>query len=164
MSAPNASSSSALISFTQDIDYTKTEGFKQFKVLYNHKNTHATHNNPRGAYPWAEDIYQATKGPGCSGRTFDSLSLQDFIKTGAVATCHHLKQLSLALYYTAQMHCCTQKWDKQDDQGPGSDIVNTSPQLVGVMGTGLYHSMANVQMMVSAILVLSESTIIDTFQ
>ena len=39
MSAPNASSSSSqLVSFAQDIDYTRTEGFKQFKARYNVKN------------------------------------------------------------------------------------------------------------------------------
>ena len=75
MSAPNASSSSALVSFTQDVDYTQTEGFKWFKALYNCKNTRAAHNDPRGAYPQAEYIYQAAKGLGCSQHTFNSLSL-----------------------------------------------------------------------------------------
>ena len=156
MSAPNASSST-LISFSQDVDYTKTEGFKRFKASYNHKNACAAHNNPRGAYPQAKDVYQAAKGPGCSQWTFNGLSLQDFIEMGAVAAHHHLKHLSLALYYTAQIRQCTQKWDKRDDQDLGSDVVDTCCQLVGVMGTGLYHSMANIQMMVSVVLVLNGS-------
>ena len=157
MSAPNASSSSALVAFAQDIDYTKMEGFKRFKASYNRKNAWATCNNPCGAYPQAEDIYQAAKGPGCSQRTFDGLSLQDFIETGAVAACCHLKRLSLAPYYTVQMHHCTQKWDKRDDQGPGLDVIDTCCQLVGVISTGLYHSMADVQMTVSAVLALDGS-------
>ena len=149
MSAPNASSStSSLITFAQDIDYTRMEGFKRFKASYNHKNMRAAHNNPRGAYPQAKDVHQAAKGPGCSQRSFDGLSLQDFIKTGAVAAHCRLKCLFLVPYYAAQMRCCTQKWDKHDDQGPGSEVVNTCQQLVRVVGTGLYHSMADVQMTV----------------
>ena len=155
MSAPNASSSSsALVSFTQDVDYTRTEGFKRFKASYNRKNARVACNNPRGVYPHAEDIYQATKGLGCSQQSFNGLSLQDFIETGAVAAHCRLKCLSLTPYYAAQMWCCTQKWDKCDNQGPGSEVVDTCCQLVGVVGTGLYHSMANVQMTVSAILAL----------
>ena len=85
MSVANASSSSsALISFAQDVNYTRTEGFKRFKASYNVKNAHATYNNPKGAYPQAEDIYQAAKGPGCSMQTFDGLSLDDFISAGSV--------------------------------------------------------------------------------
>ena len=39
MSTPVASSSSStLVSYAQDIDYTRTEGFKQFKAKYNVKN------------------------------------------------------------------------------------------------------------------------------
>ena len=41
MSAPNASSSSQLVSFAQDVDYTCTEGFKQFKMRYNVKKAKA---------------------------------------------------------------------------------------------------------------------------
>ena len=108
-------------------------------------------------------MYQAAKGPGCSQQSFDSLSLQDFIKTGAIAAHRRLKHISLALYYAAQMQQCTQKWDKHDDQGAGSEIVNTCWQLVGVVGTGLYHSMADVQMTVSAVLALAGVTITDTF-
>ena len=139
MSAPNASSSSALISFAQDVDYTQMEGFKCFKATYNHKNAYVACNDPQGLYPRAEDVYQAAKGPGCSQWTFNSLSLQDFIKTGAMAACRCLKCLSLAPYYAAQMQRCTQKWDKCDDQGPGSDVVDTCWQLIGVVGTSVAH-------------------------
>ena len=67
MSAANtSSSSSALISFAQDVNYTRMEGFKKFKAAYNRKNACATCNDPRGSYPQAKDIYQAAKGPGCS--------------------------------------------------------------------------------------------------
>ena len=67
MSAPNASSSSSqLVSYAQDVDYTCTEGFKQFKVRYNVKNARAACNNPNGVYPSAETIYQAIKGLGCT--------------------------------------------------------------------------------------------------
>ena len=149
MSAPNASSSSSqLISYAQDVDYTCTEGFKQFKVRYNVKNTKATCNNPNGIYPSAETIYQAVKGPGCTLQSFDSLSLDDFISSGAVAARHCLKRLSLAPYYAAQMKCCTQKWDHQDDQGLSSEAINMCWQLVGIVSTGIYHSMANIQYMV----------------
>ena len=68
---------------------------------------------------------------------------------GSVTAHCHLKHLSLAPYYTAQMRRCMQKWDKHDDQGPGSDVIDTCWQLVRVVGTGLYHSMADVWMMVS---------------
>ena len=108
MSAPNASSSSSqLVSYAQDVDYTRTEGFKQFKARYNIKNARATRNDPNGIYPLAKMVYQAVKGPGCMLRSFDGLSLDDFISSGSVATHHHLKHLSLAPYYTAQMKWCT---------------------------------------------------------
>ena len=146
MSAPNASSSSSqLVAYAQDIDYTRTEGFKQFKARYNVKNARATHNDPNGIYPSAETIYQAVKGPGCTLQSFDSLSLDDFISSGAVAACHHLKRLSLAPYYAAQMKRCTQKWDRRDDQGASSEVIDVCRQLVSVVSTGIYHSMANVQ-------------------
>ena len=61
MSATNASSST-LVSYTQDVDYTKMEGFKWFKACYNVKNACAARNNPRGAYLTAETVYQAVKG------------------------------------------------------------------------------------------------------
>ena len=101
MSAPNASSSSQLVSYAQDIDYTRTEGFKQFKVRFNVKNAHATRNDPNGVYPSAEVIYQAAKGPGMMERSLDSLSLDDFILAGSVSACRRLKRLSLAPYYAA---------------------------------------------------------------
>ena len=149
MSAPNASSSSSqLVSYAQDVDYTRTEGFKQFKNRYNVKNVWSACNDPNGAYLLAENVYQAIKGPGCTLCSFDGLSLDDFISSGSVAARRRLKRLSLAPYYTAQMKRCTQKWDRRDDQGPNSGTINTCCQLVGIVGTGLYHSMADVQSMV----------------
>ena len=59
---------------------------------------------------------------------------------------------------------CTQKWDKHDNQGPGLEVIDTCQQLISVIGAGLYHSMANVQMTVSVVLVLKGVTITDTFQ
>ena len=147
MSAPNASSSSSsqLVSYAQDIDYTCTEGFKQFKARYNVKNARAARNDPNVPYPSPEVIYQAAKGPGMTNRSLESLSLDDFISTGAVSAHRRLKRLSLAPYYAAQMKRCTQKWDRQDDQGASSEAINVSCQLIGVVGTGIYHSMAEVQ-------------------
>ena len=145
MSAPNTSS---LVAFAQDVNYTWTEGFKRFKATYNVKNVRVACNNPRGAYPTAENIFQAVKGPGCSQRTFDGLSLDNFISSGLVAAHCHLKHLSLAPYYVAQMKRCTQKWDRCNEQGPVSVTINTCYQLVGIVGTGLYHLMADVQSMV----------------
>ena len=149
MSAPGASSSSPLVSYSQDVDYTRTEGFKQFKARYNIKNARAARNDPNGVYPSAETIYQAVKGPGCTLRSFDSLSLDDFISAGAVAAHHRLKRLLLAPYYAAQMKRCTQKWDRRDDQGASSEAINVCRQLVGIVRTGIYHLMADVQYMVS---------------
>ena len=150
MSAPNASSSSSqLVAYAQDVDYTRTEGFKWFKSRYNIKNARCARNNPRGAYLSAETVYQAVKGLGCTLRSFDGLSLDDFISSGSVAARHRLKRLSLAPYYAAQMKRCTQKWDRRDDQGPNSETIDTCRQLVGIVGTGLYHSMADVQSVVS---------------
>ena len=146
MSAPNASSSSSqLVGYSQDVDYTRTEGFKWFKSRYNVKNTRVARNDPRGAYPSAETVFQAVKGPGCTLHSFNGLSLDDFISSGSVAAHCRLKRLSLAPYYTAQMKQCTQKWDRRDDQGPNSETINTCRQLVGIVGTRLYHSMADVQ-------------------
>ena len=125
MSAANASSSSALVFFAQDVNYTKTEGFKQYKAIFNQKNAHYTCNNPCGAYPTVEDIYNTVKFSRCSQRTFDSLFLQDFITSGSIAAHCHLKCLSLVPYYVAQMKCCTQKWDKHDNQGAGLEVVDT---------------------------------------
>ena len=150
MSAPNASSSSSqLVSYAQEINYTCTEGFKQFKARYNVKNARATRNDPNAVYPSAETVYQAVKGPGSTLRSFNSLSLDDFISSGAVAARHRLKHLSLAPYYAAQMKRCTQKWDRWDDQGASSEAINVSRQLIGIVGTGIYHSMADVQSVVS---------------
>ena len=146
MSAPNASSSSSqLVSYAQDIDYTHTEGFKQFKAQYNVKNARAARNDSNGVYPSPEIIYQAVKGPGMTERSLDSLSLDDFILAGSISARRHLKRLSLAPYYAAQMRRCTQKWDRRDDQGPSSEAINVSCQLIGMVGTGIYHSMAEVQ-------------------
>ena len=146
MSAANASSSSSqLVSYAQDVDYTRTEGFKQFKAKYNVRNVRAACNDPKGVYPSAETVYQAVKGPGCTLRSFDSLLLDDFISSGAVAARHRLKRLSLAPYYAAQMKRCMQKWDCWDDQGSSLEAINVSRQLIGIVGTGIYHSMADVQ-------------------
>ena len=145
MSAPGPSSSSPLVSYTQDVNYTRTEGFKQFKAKFNVKNTRAARNDPNAAYPSAKIIYQAMKGPGCTLRSLDSLSLDDFISSGAVAARRRLKRLSLAPYYAAQMKHCTQKWDRRDNQGSSSEVINVSWQLIGIVGTGIYHSMADVQ-------------------
>ena len=148
MSAPGASSSSPLVSYAQDIDYTQMEGFKQFKAKYNIKNTRSARSDPNAAYPSAETVYQAVKGPGCTLRSLESLSLDDFISSGAVAARRRLKRLSLAPYYVAQMKRCTQKWDRRDDQGSSSEAINISQQLISIVGTGIYHSMADVQYMV----------------
>ena len=149
MSAPNASSSSSqLVAYAQDVDYTRLEGFKRFKSCYNIKNTRVARNDPNGAYPSAETVFQAVKGPGCTLCSFNGLSLDDFISSGSVAACRRLKHLSLAPYYVAQMKRCTQKWDRRNNQGPNSGTVDMCHQLVGIIGTGLYHSMADVQSMV----------------
>ena len=149
MSAPNASSSSSqLVAYAQDVDYTRTEGFKRFKSHYNVKNARCARNDPKGVYPLAEMVYQAVKGPGCTLHSFNGLSLDDFISSGSVATRRRLKRLSLAPYYAAQMKRCTQKWDRRDDQGPNSGTIDTCRQLVGIVGTGLYHSMVDVQSVV----------------
>ena len=149
MSAPNASSSvSQLVSYAQDIDYTRMEGFKQFKSCYNVKNARVARNDSCRAYPSAETVYQAVKGPGCMLHSFNGLSLDDFISSGSMSAHCCLKRLSLAPYYAAQMKQCTQKWDRHDDQGPNSSMVNMCRQLVGIVGTGLYHSMADVQSVV----------------
>ena len=145
MSATNASSSSQLVSYTQDIDYTRTEGFKQFKVQYDVKNAQAACNDPNRVYPSPETIYQAVKGPGCMLRSFDSLSLDDFISSGSVVARCRLKHLSLAPYYVAQMKRCTQKWDRHDDQGPNLGTIDTCRQLISIIGTSLYHSMVDFQ-------------------
>ena len=102
MSTPNTSSSQH-VSYAQDVDYTHTEGFKCFKAQYNIKNTCAARNDPNGTYPSAETVYQVVKGPGCMLWSFNGLSLDDFISLGSIAAHCHLKCLSLAPYYMAQM-------------------------------------------------------------
>ena len=54
----------------------------------------------------------------------------------------------------------TQKWDRCNDQGPALVTINTCCQLIGIIGTGLYHLMADVQLTVDQTvdLVLSAST------
>ena len=89
MSAPNTSSSQ-LVSYAQDVDYTCTEGFKQFKVWYNVKNAQATCNDPNAAYPSAKTVYQAIQGLGCTLHSLNSLLLDDFISSGSMATCYRL--------------------------------------------------------------------------
>ena len=96
----------------------------------------------------AKMIYQAVKGLGCTLRSFNSLSLDDFISAGAIAARRCLKQLSLAPYYAAQMKRCMQKWDRWDDQGASSEAINVCWQLVSIVSTGIYHSMADVQYVV----------------
>ena len=146
MSAPNTSSSSSqLVAYAQDVDYTRTEGFKQFKAQYNVKNARAARNDPNGVYPSAETVYQAVKGLGCTLRSFNSLSLDDFISSRAIVARCRLKHLSLAPYYAVQMKRCTQKWDCRDDQGLSLEAINVCRQLVGIVGTRIYHSMADVQ-------------------
>ena len=149
MSAPNASSSSSqLVTYSQDVNYTKLEGFKRFKSRYNVKNARVACNDPRGVYLSAETVFQAVKGPGCTLHSFNGLSLDDFISSGLVAARRRLKRLSLAPYYAAQMKRCMQKWDRRDDQGPNSETIDMCRQLVGIIGTSLYHSMADVQSVV----------------
>ena len=111
----------------------------------NIKNARAARNDPNGVYPSPEVIYQAAKGPGMTERSLDSLSLDNFILAGSVSARRCLKHLSLAPYYAAQMKRCTQKWDRRDEQGALSEAINVSRQLIGVVGTRIYHSMAEVQ-------------------
>ena len=74
---------------------------------------------------------------------------EDVYTSGLVAAHCHLKRLSLAPYYVVQMKHCTQKWDKHDNQGLGTEVVDTCHQLIGVVDTGLYHSMVDAQSTVS---------------
>ena len=92
-----------------------------------------------------EDVYNTVKSSSCLQRTFDAFSLQDFITLGSITAHHRLKCLSLVPYYVAQMKWCTQKWDRCDNQGVGTKVVNTCHQLIRVVGMGLYHSMADVK-------------------
>ena len=88
--------------------------------------------------------------PGCEGSWLYSSVLQLIVigRLHLVGCHHHLKRLSLAPYYAAQMKCCMQKWDRRDNQGANSEVINVCRQLVGIVGTGVYHSMADVQLMV----------------
>ena len=119
-----------------------------FKRRYNVKNARAARNDPNGVYPLAETVYQAVKGLGCTLQSLNALSLDDFISAGSVAACCHLKRLSLVPYYAAQMKQCMQKWDRRDDQGPNSEMIDTCRQLIGIVETSIYHSMVDVQCMV----------------
>ena len=80
------------------------EGFKWFKSRYNVKSTWATRNDPNGAYPSAEIVYQAVKGPGCTLCSFDGLLLDDFISSGSVAACRCLKPLGARGPVNRQKH------------------------------------------------------------
>ena len=142
-------SSLPLITFTQDNNYSKTESFKQFKAIYNQKNTQCARNDPHGSCPAVLEVYTATKSSSMSEQDMATLSLQDFITSGTITAHCHLKHISLVPYYVVQMRCCTQKWDKHDNQGAGMEVVDTCQQLISMVGTGLYHSMADVQMTVS---------------
>ena len=95
-------SSSTLVSFAADPNHTKTEGFKHFKKIYNCCNNCVVCDDPNMLYPPPEVVYNQVKNLGCSEREFKSLSLQDFIITGSIATCRHMKWLSLAPYYHTQ--------------------------------------------------------------
>ena len=116
---------------------------------YNVKNARTARNNPNGVYPSPEMIYQVVKGLGCTLQLFNSLSLDNFITSGSVAARRHLKCLSLAPYYAAQMKRCMQKWDRRDDQGLNLGMIDTCRQLISIVRTGLYHLMADVQSTVS---------------
>ena len=133
------------------------EGFKQYKAIFNQKNTQAACNDPCGAYLTVEDIYNAVKSSGCSQWTLNTLFLQDFITSGLITACC-LKCLSLVPYYVAQMKCCMQKWDRHDNQGGGTEVINMCQQLISVVSTSLHHSMANVQSMVQFVGIVVCST------
>ena len=145
MSVPNASSSSNIISYAANPNYTRTEGFKAFKKVYNCRNNCIACDDPNMLYPPPEVIYNQVKNSRCSEREFKSLSLQDFIVAGSISARCHMKQLSLAPYYQIQMECFTGKWDMRDNQGEGTEVVDFCCQVIGVVGTSLYHSMADVQ-------------------
>ena len=143
MSAPNASSST-IVSYTTNPDYTRMEGFKAFKTIYNKCNNHTAHNDPNTPYPLLEVIYNQVKNSGCFEREFKDLSFQDFVITGSISAQHQMKCLSLVLYYQAQMEHFTQKWDARDNQGEGTEVIDFCCQAIRVVATGLHHLMANV--------------------
>ena len=115
MSAPLASTSSPLVTFAQDINYSRTEGFKQFKVIYNQKNTQCTRNDPHGSYLTVLEVYTTAKSSGMSFCDMGGLTFQDFIMLGSISARHCLKRLSLTPYYAAHMKRCTQNWDRCDN-------------------------------------------------
>ena len=85
MSAPIASTSSTpLVSFAQDVDYSRMEGFKQFKAIYNQMNAQCARNDPCGSYLTALELYTTTKSSGMSMRDMDLLSFQDFVTFGSI--------------------------------------------------------------------------------
>ena len=121
MSAPLASTSSTpLVAFAQDVDYSGTEGFKQFKVIYNQKNARCARNDPCSSYLMALEVYTTAKSSGMSQCEMGSLTFQDFVTLGSIAAHRCLKHISLTPYYTAQMKRCTQKWDTLGVRGPGN--------------------------------------------
>ena len=130
MSAPIASTSSTpLVSFAQDVDFSGTEGFKQFKAIYNQKNARCARNNPCGSYLTVLEVYTAAKSSGMSLRDMGGLTFQDFVTLGSISAHCRLKRLSLAPYYAAQMKRCTQKWDCCDNQGAGTEAIDFCRQL-----------------------------------
>ena len=74
MSAPNTSLSSNIVSYAANPNYTRTEGFKWFKKVYNKHNNCFMHGDPNMLYPPPEVIYNQMKNLGCSEREFKSLS------------------------------------------------------------------------------------------
>ena len=99
MSAPVTSTPSLpLVSFTQDDNYLKTEGFKQFKAIYNQKNTQCTRNDPRGSYQMVLEVYTTVKSSGMSEWDMAALSLQDFITSSVEFWC--LKVVNPMSYLT----------------------------------------------------------------
>ena len=130
----------------------RKEGFKHFKELYNKQNNRTVYDDPNMPYPIPKVIYNQVKNSGCSEWTFKSLSLQDFVISDLVATCHHLKCFSLALYYMDQMECFTGNWDARDNQGEGMEVVDFCQQVIGIVGVSLYHLMADVQAMVGLLM------------
>ena len=93
-------------------------------TIYNQKNAQCTRNNPRGSYLTALEVYTAMKSSRMSMKDKAALSFQDFVTSGSIMACCHLKCLSLTPYYTAQIKRCTQEWDCQDNQGAGMEAVD----------------------------------------
>ena len=76
----------------------KTEGFKQFKAIYNQKNTQCTRNDPCGSYQMVLEVYTAVKSSGMLEWDMAALSLQDFITSGVEFWC--LKVVNPMSYLT----------------------------------------------------------------